>query len=223
MIKIIILGDERFSKCFSDVVVLEKNNELPTPVCSHPDMNILKIDNTIFLPKNHYLAPFIKQKGYDVKFISETLSNLYPFDVKLNAKQVGNLVLMNTKTISKDVLEFCEKTNKTIIDVPQGYAACSCLCINENAFITADKGIYNALKNADISPLLIKEGYIEIDTYDYGFIGGASGFVDGVLYFFGDITAHPDFIKIDKYLKNYNVCYKWFDSPLYDIGGVLEI
>jgi rubrerythrin len=131
-------------------------------------------------------------------------------------------VLMNTKTISKDVLSFCKETGITIIDVPQGYAACSCLCINENAFITADKGIYNALVNAGASPLLIETGYIEIDTYDYGFIGGASGFVNDVLYFFGDITAHPDFEKIDEYLKLHKVKYKWFDTPLVDIGGVLE-
>lgn len=219
----IILGDERFSKYFSDVVVLEKNNDLPSPVCSHPDMNILKIDNTIFLPKNHYLAPMFTQIGFCVKYIQETLGNAYPFDVKLNAKQVGNLILMNTKTVSKDVFAFCKNTGKTIIDVPQGYAACSCLCINENAFITADKGIYNALKKAGANPLLIQEGYIEIDTYDYGFIGGASGFIDGVLYFFGDITAHPDFIKIDEYLKANDVKYKWFDTPLCDIGGVLDL
>ena len=218
----VVLGDERFAKYFENVLLLKPNENLPKPVCTHPDMNILKIDNTVFLPQNSCIADVFKAAGLDVKFISETLKNTYPFDVRLNAKQVGNFVLMNTKTISKDVLSFCKETGITIIDVPQGYAACSCLCINENAFITADKGIYNALANAGASPLLIETGYIEIDTYDYGFIGGASGFVNDVLYFFGDITAHPDFEKIDEYLKLHKVKYKWFNTPLVDIGGILE-
>lgn len=219
----IILGNEKFAKYFNDVVVLKENNNLPKPVCTHIDMNILKLDNTLFLPENHYLAPFFEQNGFSVKYISETLGNTYPFDVRLNAKQIGNLVLMNTKTISKDVLDFCKDANKTIIDVSQGYAACSTLCISETAFITADKGIFNALKHHGASPLLIKEGYIDIEEYDYGFIGGASGFIGETLYFFGDITTHPDFEKIDEYLTERNVEYKWFDSPLTDIGGCLEI
>ncbi len=219
----IILGDKSFSKYFDDVLVIDKSKHLDTPVASHPDMNILIIDKTVFLEKDYYLSSLFKSRGYNVKFIDETLDKEYPYDVKLNCKQVKNTVLMNTKTISKTVLDFCKEQNKNIIDVPQGYAACSCLCIDETSFITADIGIYNALKINGATPLLIEKGYIKIEKYDYGFIGGASGFINGVLYFFGDITKHPDFIKIDKYLTERNVEYKWFNTPLTDIGGCLEI
>ena len=219
----IIIGDIGFSKYFEVSLVLNKNKCLPYPVASHVDMNLCVIDNTVFLPKENYIADLFCEYGYYVKIIREELENEYPYDVPLNCKSIGNTVILNRKTVSKDILEFCEKSGKKIIDVPQGYAACSCCCLSENAFITSDKGIYNALVQNGLSPLLIKEGYIELKPYNYGFIGGASGFIGDTLYFFGDITKHADYRKIDCFLAENKIKYKYFDFPLTDIGGIIEI
>ena len=221
--KVVIIGDKRFGKYFEESLVITSNKKLAHPVASHVDMNLCVIDKTVFLPKDSELEKIFCDYGYDVKFISEGLKEKYPFDVRLNCKAVGNTVVLNSKTVSKDILNFCENKGKTIIDTSQGYAACSTVALSETDFITSDKGVYNSLLKSGITPLLIKEGYIEIEEYDYGFIGGASGFVDDTLYFFGDITAHPDYEKIKNYLDKNNVNFKCFNCPLYDIGGVYDL
>lgn len=218
----IIIGNNKFKDFFSDKLIVNENKDLPSAVSSHPDMNICIIDDIAFLPKNSPLYEKVKEKNKKVVFISENLKNKYPFDVPLNCKAVDDLVILNPKTVSKEILEYCNK-NKKIISVNQGYAACSTLAVSKNVIITADKGIYTALKNANLSPLLIKEGYIKINEYDYGFIGGASGFVNDTLYFFGDITAHPDYKKIKDYLDKNNVKFQYFKEELTDIGGIFEI
>ena len=219
----IFIGSENFAKYFDKTYIIKSNNLLPNPVSFHADMNICKIDDTVFLYKNCCFAKEIIKLGFKTVFIGETPKNAYPFDVFLNCRSVGKTVIMNSKTISKDILKHCEKTGKKIIDVKQGYAACSTLMLSETAFITSDKGVCNTLIKNGYSPLLIREGYIKIDEYNYGFIGGASGFANDILYFFGDITVHPDYKQIDAYLKQNNIEYKWFDCPLTDIGGMIEI
>lgn len=219
----IIIGDIGFSECFEQFLILNQNKNLPDAVASHVDMNLCVIDDVVFLPKETYIADLFLEYGYKVKIISEKLGSKYPYDVPLNCKCIGQTVILNRKTVSKDILDYCKNTHKKIIDVPQGYAACSTLCLKENAFITADKGIYTALTSCGLSPLLIEEGYIEIDEYDYGFIGGASGFYGDTLYFFGDITEHPDYEKIEEYLNENNIKFRYFDGPLRDIGGIFDL
>lgn len=219
----VILGDEFFAKKFKNSIILSQNKNLSEPVASHPDMNLFVCDKTAFLPKNSPLESVLKEKGYNVILIKNELKSEYPFDVLFNAKIVDDTAILNEKTIAKEILEYLKESNKTIINVNQGYAACSVLALNKNAFITSDKGVAKVLKETGKDVLKICEGYINIKDYSYGFIGGASGFIDGILYFFGDITCHPDFKLIDEFLRKNNVKYKYFNTPLKDIGGCIEI
>lgn len=223
MNKNVIFGDKFFAEKFNNSILISENKNLGEAVAYHPDMNLFVCDNTAFLPKNSPLENVFKTKGYEVIFVRQELKKEYPYDVLFNAKAVENTVILNGKTIAKEILNFLKEKNKTIINVNQGYAACSVLALNENAFITSDKGIEKALICYNKSVLKIREGYIKIKDYDYGFIGGASGFSGDILYFFGDIAAHPDFSLIDEFLKQNNVVYKYFDTPLCDIGGCIEI
>lgn len=221
--KTLVIGDEFFGKFFEKAVITEENKNLAYPVSTHPDMNFCIIEKTAFLSKNSSLEKLLSKKGYEIITVKKELKPEYPFDVLFNAKIIGNTAILNPKTIAIEILEFCKKQDMNIIEVNQGYSACSILALNENAFITSDKGIEKILKRHGKQVLGISEGYINIDEYDYGFIGGASGFSNDILYFFGDITAHPDFKKIDLFLKQNSVAYKYFDCPLTDIGGCIEI
>lgn len=221
--KTLVIGDEYFSKKFDNTIVIGKNENLAEPVASHPDMNLCIIREKAFISKGSDLKDILFKKGYEVITVEKELKPEYPFDVLFNAKIIGNTAVLNPKTVAKEILDYCQSENINIIPVNQGYCACSVTAITENAFITSDKGIETALNNNGKSVLRITEGYIDIDKYDYGFIGGASGFSNGILYFFGDITAHPDFDKIDLFLKENNIDYKYFNCPLTDIGGCIEI
>jgi hypothetical protein len=67
--------------------------------------------------------------------------------------------------------------------------------------------------------------FIELKGLDYGFIGGASGLISpNLLAFAGDITAHPDFDKIEKFLFKNGINIKILDDgPLMDIGTITII
>ena len=220
----LIFGENEFAKFFSCEKFFVENENLPKPLKTHPDMNLCIIDNTVFLPQDSSLKQEFSDKTYSVVTIKQQLGNAYPLDVPFNCAVGKNTVILNKNTVAPEILVFCKECEKEIISVNQGYAACSTLVIDDYRFITADKGIYDQLVKHNKTALLISAGYIQIDEYDYGFIGGASGFIDGVLHFFGDITAHPDFNAIDSFLNENGIEYKYFESlPLTDIGSVRKI
>jgi hypothetical protein len=57
----------------------------------------------------------------------------------------------------------------------------------------------------------------------YGFIGGCCGKIGEQLVFYGDISKHPDFERIYKFIKDRNIKIKWFDFPLEDIGSIIKL
>ena len=219
----LVFGNEKFANKFLDEKIFVCDENLPSPVKTHPDMNLCIIDDTVFLPPNSNLIDLFVTSKFSVVTIKTPLGNTYPYDVPLNCAVGKNTVILNEKTVAPEILSFCKLKGKEIICVNQGYASCSCVVIDDNTFITADNGIYGELIKHKKTALLISAGYIQIDEYDYGFIGGASGFIGGVLHFFGDITAHPDYHKIDLFLKQIGVKYEFYkNEPLTDIGSVYE-
>jgi hypothetical protein len=92
--------------------------------------------------------------------------------------------------------------------------------VSENAVITADKGLAGKIDNADV--LLIREGYIALDGYNYGFIGGASFNFGGKLFFFGDISKHADYRQIIAFCERHDTAViSLSDDLLYDYGSII--
>ncbi len=63
-----------------------------------------------------------------------------------------------------------------------------------------------------------------LSGYDYGFIGGASGFAYGCLLFFGDICKHKSFQNIKRFAEIKGVELEYMkDFPLTDVGTIIGI
>ena len=73
--------------------------------------------------------------------------------------------------------------------------------------------------------LKIRDGFIELPGYNYGFIGGACGLISPYkLAFAGDVTRHPDYLAIKTFLHSQKVeAICLHDGNLFDIGGILPI
>ena len=70
--------------------------------------------------------------------------------------------------------------------------------------------------------LLISEGNIILPGFNTGFIGGCSGKLNDTVFFNGDLSKHPNFIKIKDYIENRGLKCLWFKgTPLTDIGSVI--
>lgn len=206
-----------------NVILLPDYGRLDKPVMSHADMLVYKVsENQLITYKEYYEVNRMIFDSIDCHvYVSDiTPDKEYPKDISLNALKLGKVVFGREACIAKEI---CLNTEK-IINVKQGYARCSCLQVTDNFVITADQSLLLALENEGINVLKISSGHIEIEQYDYGFIGGAS-FVSGdTVYFFGDINKHPDGNLITHVINSQNIkicCLS--DDPLYDYGGAVII
>lgn len=172
----------------------------------------------------------------------------YPDDVPYNALATGRYFIHNTDLTSPSLLDRARYCGLQMIRVRQGYTRCSCLPVGDRAVITADEGIArtlrawnemlreeaaeNAADGAEdpsvlkdlIDILLIRQGYIGLEGFDHGFIGGCGGTVDDTIYFNGDLTEHPDSDLIIRFIEDHGFRPVWFqDEPLTDIGSIFCI
>ena len=115
------------------------------------------------------------------------------------------------------------KIGLAFIHVNQGYTKCNCVVVDGNSVITADRGIVSALKKCpDIDVLPISQGFVRLEKFEYGFLGGASGKVGNEIVFNGDLSAHPDYEAICRFIEARGLSVKYFPGyPLTDIGSIL--
>jgi len=172
----------------------------------------------------------------------------YPDDVPYNAVATGRYFIHNTDFTSPSLLDRARYCGLQIIRVKQGYTRCSCLPVGNKAVITADEGIARSLRawnemlreeaaedeadgidpsstlNDIIDILLIRQGYVNLEGFEHGFIGGTAGTVDDHIYFNGDLTEHPDSDLIIRFIEDHGFKPVWFhDEPLTDIGSIFYI
>ena len=182
---------------------LPPHPNLPTPVASHPDMILFFAPDAIFCTKSYYgiatreLEEISSVYDAPIRYIEKEYGNAYPHDVLLNALPLGQFLFCNTKTVAKELLSL----ELTPCHVNQGYTKCSTLPLGNKAMITSDASIAEAAKKHGIDVLQIREGYISLSGYNYGFLGGCASFAPhgeiDTVFFCGDISQHPDAPKIE--------------------------
>ncbi|MBO5313326.1 MAG: hypothetical protein J6B29_05105 [Clostridia bacterium] len=209
----------------SDVISLPPYEKLDAPVSTHPDMLFFSIGRTVFCYEDYVKEQGIDKElisaGYNIVYTDSVCHKQYPNDIALNVLQMGNFLFCKRDSMSSQILEYSEQNDMSIINVKQGYTACSTLALDENHAITADVGIARAIESTGKSVLLIKGDGILLDGYSCGFIGGASFVFGDTVFFFGDITTISDGRKITDYLEQNGYKYKSiFSGRVCDFGGV---
>ena len=191
---------------FSDVILVDKTAPVYDAVSCHADIYYCRLPN-----------------GDVMKALDGEIGEKYPRNIGFNAVCLDKYFIHNLKFTNRRLMEYVQNLGLKLINVRQGYTKCSCVVVDSNSVITADDGIYNTLsKFEEIDVLKIQNGYVKLDGFEYGFLGGASGRVGDTLYFSGDVTRHPDFASIKTFVENRNVKLKWFDFELTDIGSIIE-
>ena len=112
-----------------------------------------------------------------------------------------------------------------MIACKQGYARCSVCVVDENSIITADRGIAAAARKNGIDVLMIRPGFIALDGFPYGFIGGAAFKIAAdILSFTGTLDRHPDKAAIEDFLSAKKIKPVYITHyPIFDIGGALPV
>ena len=192
----------------------------------HTDLQFLHYNkDTVFVLKEcTSLKENLKKYFPNVIEISKNIDKGYPNNVMLNCVVLNDKLICNSKTIADEVLQMAIKDNLKIINVNQGYTKCSTCIVNENAIITSDKSIYKSCRN-EMDVLLIRQGYIELNGTDYGFIGGSSfKYNRNTLIFTGNIKLHPDYESIKSFTQNHNAeLLSLTENKIIDIGSIIPI
>ena len=200
---------EELNKFGYEIIPTKKIKTFLEPEQYHADMQILCIKNKVIT-----LDDCIKKPGKN-----------YPENILLNCLYHNNKLYGKLSATDSSVREYCRENNIETVNVNQGYTRCSTLVVNDKAVITADKSIEKGMKNNGVEVLLISAGNIVLEGFDYGFIGGASFSDNNTIYFFGDITKHPDYNKIKEFTSKHNSIIEILckTQPLTDIGGAVLI
>lgn len=208
-----------------DITLIKKYPLLPEPVADHTDLQLLHLKDNIILTADEHLFIGDLKKNFDIKVIKEKLGGKYPNDVLLNCKIIGKNIVLNKRTIAREVLEFASNEGLNVIDVNQGYSGCSICVINESAIITDDESICRAAQNFLNDVLFISKGSIRLKGYNYGFIGGCCGKISETkLAVNGRIESHKDYKDIIDFTAKHNVdIVELMDEPLTDIGGIIPL
>ena len=205
---------------------IKGNSALPDYLNFHADMNIFHYsENTFYCNEFNSIENEKYSDTVDFLKITQNFASDYPGDSLLNAVRLGNHLICNPKTVSKDILEKAYNDGLNIINVNQGYTKCSICIVNSNALITDDASIYNSIKKTEIDVLFISKGSVRLETKDYGFIGGCTGLAGkNKILFNGRVESHSDCNLIIDFLNQYNMnIIELTDERLTDIGSILPL
>jgi len=192
----------------------------PDMFCFNPEKNIWIFYDEVYKENKDIIAGLNLE--IEIIEIKSPESYKYPDDIGLNAAIFGEYLICNIKYTNDKILKYAKKNKKNVIDVRQGYAKCSICVVDEKSIITSDEPIYKKAILNDIEALLINSGHINLNGYDYGFIGGCSGLIDkNKLAFTGDIKQHPDYINIKNFCEGRGVeIISLSGKKLYDYGSL---
>lgn len=215
------------------------NERFDEPIQAHPDLFVFPFPNGILVEKHLY--DHWKKSGKHMFFLGngsfETIPiplstgefYRYPNDCSLNFALCGPYLIGNFEHIHTSLEEAVARYAWQKVTVRQGYAKCNICVVSDGALITEDRGIAAVCSKVGIDVLCLETHGVRLQGYEYGFIGGASGTVchiDGkkCILFAGDITAHPEYQRIERFCSDYGVRpVSLCDEPLIDFGSILII
>lgn len=155
-----------------DPIPLSALSDLGAVVCDHADTLIFKCGRRCLTSEKTLMSlpPEVRDR-FSVS--SDAPHGKYPKDVCFNALEVDGRLFARLESLSSDAKRIADGCGLKMVNVRQGYAACSALRVAASV-ATADRGLYAALKSEGIDALLIQAGGISLEGCEYGFIGGAS-------------------------------------------------
>ena len=213
-----------------DVIPVPPSPCLQSGVASHTDMLIFIGFGRLFCHASYYennkaLVELISRVGnLNICLSNEEWSQNYPLDVLFNACLIGNRLICNEKTVSRQILNAARESEVEIVNANQGYTKCSICIVSENAIITSDKHIERSCTDIGMDVLLISEGNISLPPYNFGFIGGTSGQCGENVFFCGSLSTHPDGNRINAFCtKHGKKAISLSDGELQDVGSIIFI
>lgn len=217
------------------------NTKCYETICHHVDIQVTKILNRIFMDDVTFnvLEPVllalhgakadkinhkIIYKKVEILGVPTNLGNKYPDSAIMNNRAVGDLYVHNLTITAPIIMDYVISQKLRRIHTKQGYTGCNLILLDETAGITSDPGLAKTLINEGLEILLIRQGDILLQGFDFGFIGGTAVVADKEVIFNGDLLKHPDAAAISDFIKERGFDIVSFNGlPLVDVGSFVII
>ncbi len=196
-----------------EVIPLPPDDDLAEPVRCHPDMVFAVLNGRLFVHRRYIqknpatIEQIVTLGGFDLTVTDDRREARHPYDVGFNVAVWRDCFLCRPDVTSPALLDHAQSSGYRVIPLRQGYAGCSCLT-TDDAVYTLDRGIAKSLGNAGI-PCVLLDGTILLPGYNGGFLGGATGYIDGKIFLCG--RAFPG-------LSSHVIPLA--DAPVTDYGGI---
>lgn len=183
---------------------------------THPDMQFAFVSETEVAVCNE-LYEYYQSTLPMYNYIPVSgIKSPYPYDCKLNFTIIDNICFKS---------KYHFEVKKNIININQGYSKCNICILNENSFLTSDKGILLKASNYGFNTYYLDDCEISLNGYKNGFWGGCSGLIDrDKLFFNGNIeslSCYKDLLDILAKEKIEPIYSR--EAPLTDIGSIIPL
>ncbi len=207
------------------LVELSNNLDVDTSIATHPDVWLVNIKGQLIVAPNicEGLLSILKDSELAYVLGNHQPHSPYPGHIPYNVVVLDRYLLHNLDVTEPKLLEAARVGGLTPIHVRQGYTKCSTVVVDGRSIITSDLGISKSISALDIECLVVQEGFVSLDPFPYGFLGGASGRVEDALVWNGSLEHHPDREAIRAFVKSKGLKNIEFEGmPLIDIGTIIE-
>lgn len=192
-------------------------------VATHPDMSLFKYDEETLIASRESFAYYnevFKATKINVINANEDPLEKYPGDVKFNALRVGEYLICKKDACADDIMNRFDEGK--IINSSQGYVKCSVIDVGSEYFASDDKYLYEIIKSLGKKCILLDKGFVKIKDYDYGFIGGASGYARDKIFLTGKIINEANRIRLEEFAREINKELIYLtEYDIFDIGTLM--
>ena len=212
----------------AEVITPPEIKTLPPGISCHADLGICVVSGkkAVCPPETfEYYKEKLSPYGFEIIKGKTKITSNYPGDSAYNVGIVGKKCFLNKNVCDSQLSDILISEGYELVHVNQGYAKCSICPVDENSFITADKGIADCGEKKGMEVLLITNDSILLPGYKNGFFGGCCGLGGSdVLLVNGEIKTHPDYEKIVNFLQCKGIYIKNLKKGnIIDIGSILPL
>ena len=227
--KYIELLEKPLEKLGINAVPIPGNCFVDPRLSGHGDLSVLHMGEDMLWLAPHLrgsdFADQLRAMGFSLDYPDIAQSDVYPGDAQLNVCICGKSAICSKPIVPPEIIRQLTSSGLEIINCRQGYAKCSVCIVTETAIITADRGVETAARKAGLDVLLIEPGYISLDGFTFGFIGGSSFKISrSKLAFTGTLDAHPNRDEILRFLVKHEIETVYLtEKPAFDIGSGIPL
>lgn len=208
----------------AEVLQLEPQNSVYPSISAHPDIYFCQLKNLLIAAPeipSHWIETLLKHQ-LSFRFGDKNLSGQYPDTASYNAVAIGKTLIHNLQITDKILLEMFNPSQR--IHVGQGYTRCNLIALNEQNFITSDKGIEKKLLSAGKDVFFVNPRQIRLPHQKHGFFPGACGIASNIFYVCGDTNFLDEAKPLQAFIKKcgFELVHLCKEQPT-DVGSIFFV